>query len=108
MEALGHLLPLSFFANRAAMCVTAVQVSRVRQQAPLPNFQEQGLCVGNSFWVTATNGMDICRRLNLLGYCRCTELLSDNVEDIVLSSGGEVVAREYKISRCVVCFMRKT
>lgn len=72
------------------------KVFKLKQHTPLPTWQEQGLCIGNTFWVTATNGLDICRRLNLMGYCRCTELLSDVVEHTVLSSGGEIVIREHK------------
>ncbi|KAL0028778.1 hypothetical protein WJX79_006751 [Trebouxia sp. C0005] len=70
----------------------------MKKHNPLPTWQEQGLCIGNTFWVTATNGLDIYRRLNLMGYCRCTELLSDVVEHTVLSSGGEIVIREHKSS----------
>ena len=77
-----------------------MQVFKLKQHTPLPTWQEQGLCIGNTFWVTATNGLDICRRLNLMGYCRCTELLSDVVEHTVLSSGGEIVIREHKNTRC--------
>lgn len=72
---------------------------KMRQNNPLPTWQEQGLCIGNTFWVTATNGHDLYRRLNLIGYCRCTELLSDVVEHTVLSSGGEIVIREHKTTR---------
>lgn len=71
---------------------------KMKQHNPLPTWQEQGLCIGNTFRVTATNGLDIYRRLNLMGYCRCTELLSDVVEHTVLSSGGEIVIREHKSS----------
>ena len=34
-----------------------------------------------------------------MGYCRCTEQLSDVVEHTVLSSGGAIVMREHKSSR---------
>ena len=77
----------------------ALQTFELRRHTPLPTWQEQGLCIGNTFWVTATNGLDICRRLKLMGYCRCTELLSDVVEHTVLSSGGEIVMREHRTSR---------
>lgn len=87
---------------------TGMQAIKMKQHNPLPTWQEQGLCIGNTFWVTATNGLDIYRRLNLMGYCRCTELLSDVVEHTVLSSGGEIVIREHKSSRlaslgCIHC-----
>ena len=77
-----------------------MQAINLKHHNSLPTWQEQGLCIGNSFWVTATNGLDICRRLNLIGYCRSTDLLSDVVEHTVLSSGGEIVIREHKSSRC--------
>ena len=80
------------------MCLQKVTL---RQQIPLPTWQEQGLCIGNSFWITGHNGLDICRRLNLLGYCRCTDLLSEVIEETVLDSGGEVIARESRTSRYV-------
>ena len=76
-----------------------MQAAKAKRRLPLPTWQEQGLCIGNTFWVTATNGLDICRRLNLMGYCRCTEMLSDVVEHSVLSSGGEIIIREHKSSR---------
>ncbi|KAL0047472.1 hypothetical protein WJX82_004349 [Trebouxia sp. C0006] len=47
---------------------------KMKQHNPLPTWQEQGLCIGNTFWVTATN------------------------EHTVLSSGGEIVIREHKSS----------
>lgn len=77
---------------------TPFQAAKAKRRLPLPTWQEQGLCIGNTFWVTATNGLDICRRLNLMGYCRCTEMLSDVVEHSVLSSGGEIIIREHKSS----------
>ena len=76
-----------------------LQKFELKERTPLPTWQEQGLCIGNTFWVTATNGLDICRRLKLMGYCRCTEQLSDVVEHTVLSSGGEIVMREHRSSR---------
>ncbi|KAI4318862.1 hypothetical protein MLD38_032521 [Melastoma candidum] len=66
-----------------------------------PRFQEsdymdpdQGLCLGALFDIAATNGLDMGRRLCILGFCRSIEMLSDVVEDAVLEHGGEVVAAE--------------
>ena len=33
----------------------------------------QGLCIGSVFTISATNGIDAARRLNLLGFCFSTE-----------------------------------
>ncbi|XP_030472692.1 uncharacterized protein LOC115690487 [Syzygium oleosum] len=58
---------------------------------------EQGLCLGALFDIAATNGLDMGRRLCILGFCRSIEMLSDVVEDAVLEHGGEVVAAEKAI-----------
>lgn len=42
------------------------------------------------FTISATNGIDAARRLNLLGFCFSTEQLFERVEDTVLRRGGEV------------------
>ncbi|XP_052175571.1 uncharacterized protein LOC127790256 isoform X2 [Diospyros lotus] len=49
----------------------------------------QGLCLGALFYIAATNGLDMGRRLCILGFCRSIEMLSDVVEDAVLEHGGE-------------------
>ncbi|XP_039002328.1 uncharacterized protein LOC120128766 isoform X1 [Hibiscus syriacus] len=70
----------------------------------LQRFQEsdymdpnQGLCLGALFDIAATNGLDMGRRLCIIGFCRSIEMLSDVVEDIVLEHGGEVVTAEKAI-----------
>lgn len=55
---------------------------------------KQSLCLGALFDIAATNGLDMGRRLCILGFCRSIEMLSDVVEDTVLEHGGEVVAAE--------------
>ncbi|CAN1143179.1 hypothetical protein LINPERHAP2_LOCUS13460 [Linum perenne] len=55
---------------------------------------DQSLCLGALFDIAATNGLDMGRRLCILGFCRSIEMLSDVVEDTVLEHGGEVVAAE--------------
>ncbi|KAK9917228.1 hypothetical protein WJX75_002094 [Coccomyxa subellipsoidea] len=57
----------------------------------LPTGEEQGLCVGASFKIAATNGADPKRRLHLLGFCRSVDSLSEVVEDAVLRRGGSVM-----------------
>lgn len=61
------------------------------QALPLPTWEQQGLCIGNVFRIAATNGCDLGRRINVLGFCRSVDLVGEAVEDAVLRSGGEVV-----------------
>lgn len=42
----------------------------LKLHAPLPTWQEQGLCMGSTFWVAATNGVDPARRIKIAGFCR--------------------------------------
>lgn len=66
-----------------------------RLQQPLPTFAEQGLCVAATFLLAASNGRDGgARRIQVLGFCRSVDLLSEAVEDTVLSCGGEVWHRD--------------
>lgn len=58
--------------------------------APLPLPREQGLCIGSVFTISATNGIDAARRLNLCGFCFSTEQLFERVEETVLRRGGEI------------------
>jgi hypothetical protein len=64
----------------------------------LPTPQEQGLCIGSIFSITATNGVDVTRRINVLGFCQSIEMLHDSVERKVAQRGGEIfrVQREVK------------
>ncbi|XP_074268836.1 uncharacterized protein LOC141592153 [Silene latifolia] len=55
---------------------------------------KQSLCLGALFDIAATNGLDMGRRLCIIGFCRSIEMLSDVVEDTVLEHGGEVVLAE--------------
>lgn len=73
--------------------------SKIAQR--LQRFQEsdymdpkQELCLGALFDIAATNGLDMGRRLCIIGFCRSIEMLSDVVEDTVLEHGGEVVSAE--------------
>ena len=50
-----------------------VQLERLRlrrARPPLPTAAEQGLCLGGLFTVTATNGSDVSRRMNIFGFCQ--------------------------------------
>ncbi|KAI7724848.1 hypothetical protein M8C21_006962 [Ambrosia artemisiifolia] len=66
------------------------------QQFKESNYMDpaQGLCLGALFHIAATNGLDMGRRLCIIGFCRSIEMLSDVVEDTVLEHGGEIVAAE--------------
>ncbi|XP_057534477.1 uncharacterized protein LOC130812867 isoform X2 [Amaranthus tricolor] len=48
---------------------------------------KQSLCLGALFDIAATNGLDMGRRLCIIGFCRSIEMLSDVVEDSVLEQG---------------------
>lgn len=61
------------------------------QRAPLPTWQEQGLCIGSTFWVAATNGIDPARRLKFAGFCRSKDMLCEVIEHSVRQRGGEVM-----------------
>ncbi|PWA58754.1 hypothetical protein CTI12_AA388060 [Artemisia annua] len=66
------------------------------QQFKESNYMDpaQGLCLGALFDIAATNGLDMGRRLCIIGFCRSIEMLSDVVEDTVLEQGGEIVIAE--------------
>lgn len=66
-------------------------------QNPLPCPEEQPLCIGATFWVAATNGVDLGRRVNLQGFCQSPGVLCECVEDVVTERGGEVVYSETHI-----------
>jgi hypothetical protein len=63
----------------------------------LPTPQEQGLCIGSIFSISATNGVDVTRRINVLGFCQSVEMLHDSVERKVAQRGGEVFRVERKL-----------
>jgi hypothetical protein len=53
-------------------------------------------------WLQATNGADPSRRLNMLGFCRSVNDLSEVVEDAVLSRGGKIVINQIELKRCAL------
>ncbi|KAL4560487.1 hypothetical protein LXL04_032639 [Taraxacum kok-saghyz] len=73
-----------------------VKTSLRTQQFKESNYMDpaQGLCLGALFDIAATNGLDMGRRLCIIGFCRSIEMLSDVIEDTVLEHGGEVVVAE--------------
>ena len=64
---------------------------------PMPSFEEQGLCIGATFSLAATNGKDFDRRINILGFCQSVDVLNEAVEETVMSRGGEVLEQERKL-----------
>jgi hypothetical protein len=63
----------------------------------MPSFEEQGLCIGATFALAATNGRDFDRRINILGFCQSIDVLNEAVEETVMSRGGEVLEQERKL-----------
>ncbi len=78
----------------------AAQLRAKLQQLPQP--AEQGLCIGNVFTVAAMNACDPGRRINLQGFCRSVDLVSEAVEDVVVRAGGEVIVTECNLKQYVV------
>jgi hypothetical protein len=72
---------------------------RLGLEEPLP--EQGGLCLGASFTIAATNGVDPTRRLHLRGFCRSVEHLSSRVEDCVLRRGGEIMLHRVELRRWV-------
>lgn len=64
---------------------------------PMPSFEEQGLCIGATFALAATNGKDFERRINILGFCQSVDVLNEALEETVMSRGGEVLEQELKL-----------
>jgi hypothetical protein len=64
----------------------------------LPTLEEQGICIGQTFLVAASNGRDLSRRVHVLGFCRSIDMLSEAVEDTVLSHGGEIYERDTQLA----------
>lgn len=52
------------------------------------------------FSISASNGVDMARRLTLLGFCYSAEQLFERVEDTVLARGGEVWETQRQLKRC--------
>ncbi|KAI8472807.1 MAG: hypothetical protein J3K34DRAFT_457670 [Monoraphidium minutum] len=69
---------------------------RPRRQ-PMPSWDEQTLCIGASFAVSATNGRDPTRRVHFLGFCQSVDYLEEAVTGTVFSRGGEVLLQERHI-----------
>lgn len=76
----------------------AIQVPKVQKIIqPMPSYEEQGLCIGATFSLSATNGKDFDRRIQILGFCQSVDVLNEAVEETVTSRGGEVLEQEKKL-----------
>lgn len=75
------------------------ETARRRAAAPLPTAEQQGLCIGSVFSISATNGVDATRRINLLGFCQSVDFLGETVELCVLGRGGEIFESECQLKR---------
>ncbi|RAL51645.1 hypothetical protein DM860_010363 [Cuscuta australis] len=90
----GNLVPqrISSFDKKQGKVKMVQRVQRYQEIDYMD--PEQGLCLGALFDIAATNGLDMSRKLCILGFCRSVEMLSDVVEDIVVEQGGEVFSAE--------------
>ncbi|OIS97916.1 PREDICTED: uncharacterized protein LOC109233252 [Nicotiana attenuata] len=90
----GNMVPrqMSSFDKKQGKLKVSPRFQRFRESSYMdPN---QGLCLGALFDIAATNGLDMGRKLCIIGFCRSIEMLSDVVEDTVLEHGGEIVSAE--------------
>ncbi|WIA43858.1 hypothetical protein OEZ86_010273 [Tetradesmus obliquus] len=71
--------------------------SKRSKQQPMPSWEEQRLCIGQTFEVAAWNARDPNRRVNFLGFCQSVDLLQEAVEETVTSRGGEVLEQERQL-----------
>lgn len=52
--------------------------------------EEGGLCEAKIFRVSATNGFDVSRRMNVFGFCQSLEYLAQNIHSAIRMRGGEI------------------
>ncbi|CAH9114338.1 unnamed protein product [Cuscuta epithymum] len=88
----GNFVPQRISDKKRGKVKIAKRVQRYKESDYMD--PHQVLCLGSLFDIAATNGLDMGRKLCILGFCRSVEMLSDVVEDIVLEQGGEVVCAE--------------
>ena len=69
-----------------------------QQVAALPSTEEQGICVGSVFSISATNGYDVSRRIHVSGFCQSIDFLFEQVEGSVRVRGGEVMNVKRELS----------
>ena len=71
-------------------------ILRAHPPRPLPPWRTSH----SVFSISASNGVDMARRLTLLGFCYSAEQLFERVEDTVLARGGEVWETQRQLKRC--------
>jgi len=61
-----------------------------------------GLCEAKIFRVSATNGFDVSRRMNVFGFCQSLEYLAENIHNAIRMRGGEIAHVEGQhVSLCI-------
>jgi hypothetical protein len=90
---------ITFFTSEGLVQIPGrvVEVPHANVMQPFPSWEEQGLVVGATFAVAATNGRDPARRINILGYCQSTDILQECVQDTVVGRGGEILDVEKRL-----------
>ena len=63
----------------------------------MPTWEEQGICIGSSFQLAATNGHDPARRINIEGFCQSVDYLFESIEDTVRQQRGEILLEEREL-----------
>ncbi|GLC35128.1 hypothetical protein PLESTF_001525900 [Pleodorina starrii] len=94
---------ITFFTSDGVVRIPGNRVLRPAQRRkqlvrPMPTWEEQSLCIGATFSVAATNGMDDTRRVSIEGFCQSVDYLFASVQDALESDlGGEVLMHERQI-----------
>lgn len=103
---------MTFITNEGFVRFPGKVVKRVqraqRNRPRLPTWEEQGLCIGASFLVAATNGHDPSRRVNYYGFCQSVDYLFESVEDAVVRNGGEILDEERSVKSGIHEMLRLT
>lgn len=77
-------------------------------RAPMPSWEEQGLCIGASFHLAATNGFNPTRRVNLEGFCQSVDYLFDSIEETVRQQRGTILVEDRQLKSGVHEVLRVT
>ncbi|KAG2446959.1 hypothetical protein HYH02_008113 [Chlamydomonas schloesseri] len=94
---------ITFVTSDGVVQIPGRRVARPAPQhkklvAPMPTWEEQSLCIGATFSVAATNGMEPGRRVSIEGFCQSVDYLFASVQDALESElGGEVLMQERQL-----------
>lgn len=69
---------------------SSLEDSGLRLEKSLPTAEDQGLCLGSVFSITATNGFDVSRRMNVSGFCQSLDYLAESIHMAIRTRGGEI------------------